>query len=207
MAELTARAVVKRQQILEAALTAFLENGYVGASMDQVAATASVSKQTVYKQFEDKEHLFHAIITDIGDRVDDPFGELGREVAESDDVEQAIRELAELFTSTVMAPRVQRIRRLIIAEAARFPDLGKAYWEGGFDRVLGTLAKCLARLTERGLLKVEDPMLAANHFAGLLLWIPSNKVMFYGRGDAVSAEELAASTEAGAAAFLAAYKA
>ncbi|HEY0618876.1 MAG TPA: TetR/AcrR family transcriptional regulator, partial [Kribbella sp.] len=68
MAELTARAVVKRQQILEAALTAFLENGYVGASMDQVAATASVSKQTVYKQFEDKEHLFHAIITDIGDR-------------------------------------------------------------------------------------------------------------------------------------------
>jgi hypothetical protein len=102
---------------------------------------------------------------------------------------------------------VQRIRRLIIAEAARFPDLGKAYWEGGFDRVLGTLAKCLARLTERGLLKVEDPMLAANHFAGLLLWIPSNKVMFYGRGDAVSAEELAASTEAGAATFLAAYKA
>jgi hypothetical protein len=49
--------------------------------------------------------------------------------------------------------------------------------------------------------------MAANHFAGLLLWIPSNRVMFYGRTDAVPADELAAFTEAGAAAFLAAYKA
>ncbi|MFE3450864.1 TetR/AcrR family transcriptional regulator [Nonomuraea sp. NPDC059194] len=205
MADLTTRAAAKRQQIMDAALAVFLENGYVGASMDQVAALAAVSKQTVYKQFKDKEHLFQSIIDDIGDRVDDPFVELTKDVAETDDVERMIHALAGRFVTTIMDPRVQQIRRLVIGEAARFPDLGRAYWERGFARALVTIADCFARLDERGLLKVEDPQVAANHFAGLLLWIPSNRVMFHGRTDAVSAEELAAFAADGARAFLAAY--
>jgi TetR/AcrR family transcriptional regulator, mexJK operon transcriptional repressor len=207
MPELTARATLKREQILDAALEAFLENGYVGASMDQVAATASVSKQTVYKQFADKEHLFRALIVAISDRVEDPFAEIGREVAEVDDVEQAVRRLADAFVSGIMTESVQQMRRLVIAEAARFPDLGEEYWNRGFGRVIPTLADCLARLAERGLLSVKDPLIAANHLAGLLLWIPSNRVMFFGRMDANTAEELAQFTEAGVEAFLAAYKA
>jgi len=207
MPELTARAALKREQILEAALEAFLENGYVGASMDQVAATASVSKQTVYKQFADKEHLFRALIETISDRVEDPFAEIGREVAEADNIDRAIRRLADEFVGAIMTPGVQQMRRLVIAEAGRFPDLGEEYWNRGFGRVLPTLAACLARLADRGLLKLKDPLVAANHLAGLLLWIPSNRVMFFGRMDAVSAQELAEYTEAGVEAFLAAYKA
>lgn len=205
MTDLTPRAAAKRQQIMDAALTVFLENGYVGASMDQVAAIAAVSKQTVYKQFKDKEHLFRSIIEDIGDRVGDPFVEISELVADTDDVERAIHTLAGTFITTIMDPRVQQTRRLVIGEAGRFPALGTAYWEGGFGRALTTVAGCFARLHERGLLKVEDPVTAANHFAGLLLWIPSNRVMFHGRTDAVSAEELAAFASSGARAFLAAY--
>lgn len=205
MTDLTPRAAAKRQQIMDAALAVFLENGYVGASMDQVAALAAVSKQTVYKQFKDKEHLFRSIIEDVGDRVDDPFVEISAQVAETDDVERAIHELADRFVTTIMDPRVQQVRRLVIGEAVRFPALGRAYWERGFGRAIATIAGCFARLDERGLLKVEDPMTAANHFAGLLLWIPGNRVMFHGRTDAVSAEELATFAASGARAFLAAY--
>jgi len=104
-----------------------------------------------------------------------------------------------------MAQRVQEIRRLVIAEAARFPDLGRAYWERGFGRVIGTIADCFATLGDRGLLTIEDPIVAANHFAGLLLWIPVNRTMFFGRVDAVSADELAEFAAQGARAFLAAY--
>jgi AcrR family transcriptional regulator len=207
MPELTARAALKREQILDAALQAFLDNGYVGANMDQVAATASVSKQTVYKQFADKEHLFRALIVTISERVEDPFAEIGRELAEADDVDAAVRRLADAFVGGIMTPSVQQMRRLVIAEAARFPDLGQEYWDRGFGRVIPALADCLSRLAERGLLKLKDPIIAANHLAGLLLWIPSNRVMFSGRLDAVSAEELAQYTEAGVEAFLAAYKA
>jgi TetR/AcrR family transcriptional repressor of mexJK operon len=206
MPELTTRAALKREQILDAALEAFLENGYVGASMDQVAATASVSKQTVYKQFADKEHLFRALIVAISDRVEDPFAEIGREVAEADDIEEAVRRLADAFVGGIMTDSVQQMRRLVIAEAARFPDLGQEYWNRGFGRVLPTLADCLGRLSERGLLSIKDPVIAANHLAGLLLWIPSNRVMFFGRMDANTPEDLAHFTEAGVEAFLAAYK-
>ena len=58
MIDLESRSARKRRAIVEAATTLFLENGYRGTSMDQIAAVARVSKQTVYKHFSDKEALF-----------------------------------------------------------------------------------------------------------------------------------------------------
>jgi TetR/AcrR family transcriptional repressor of mexJK operon len=48
----------KRKAILQAAMSVFLKSGFLGASMDEIAALAQVSKQTVYKQFSNKESLF-----------------------------------------------------------------------------------------------------------------------------------------------------
>src|ERR1700681_2117036 len=59
------RGARKRAAILEAAQQAFFANGFVGTSMDQVAAKAAVSKQTVYKHFSDKEALFREVVTDV----------------------------------------------------------------------------------------------------------------------------------------------
>ena len=58
----TGRSARRRQAILEAATEVFVRHGYLGATTDQVAAAASVSKQTVYKQFGDKQHLFAEVI-------------------------------------------------------------------------------------------------------------------------------------------------
>jgi TetR/AcrR family transcriptional regulator, mexJK operon transcriptional repressor len=55
---------------LEAATTVFLDTGYQGSSVDQIAAQAAVSEQTVYKHFADKEQLFTRIILDTADQVD-----------------------------------------------------------------------------------------------------------------------------------------
>ena len=57
------RTARKRRAILDAATTLFLREGYLATSMDQIAAAASVSKQTVYKQFADKQSLFREIVT------------------------------------------------------------------------------------------------------------------------------------------------
>src|SRR5215204_90789 len=67
------RSARKRRGILEAATTVFLRNGYLGTSMDEIAALAGVSKQTIYKHFTDKEQLFSAIILGTIDRVGEPF--------------------------------------------------------------------------------------------------------------------------------------
>ena len=66
------RSVRKRSAILDAATTLFLRNGYLGTSMDEIAALARVSKQTVYKHFADKESLFAAIVAAAVDAAGDP---------------------------------------------------------------------------------------------------------------------------------------
>src|ERR1700688_3766434 len=63
--ERPSRGVRKKAAILEAAQRAFFSNAFVGTSMDQVAATAAVSKQTVYKHFSDKEALFREVVTNV----------------------------------------------------------------------------------------------------------------------------------------------
>lgn len=196
----------KRQVILDAATMVFSEKGFVGANLDEVVAAAAVSKQTLYKQFTDKASLFREIVLDIGDQVDALFVELPEPDA-IEDVEDWIQALALQFVRVVMDPRVQRIRRLVIAEAPRFPDVATAYRERAFHRVLGTVAEHFRQLTEAGKLQAPDPLTAAQHFAGLLLWIPTNHTMFTGRPDAVTDDELEGYARAGALAFLRAYHA
>jgi hypothetical protein len=103
-----------------------------------------------------------------------------------------------------MQPQMLKLRRMVIANAERFPDVGRLWYEQGFERVLQTLSDCFQRLAVRSVLKLDDPMIAAHHFVGLLLWIPINKAMF--TGDSASskgANERYAS--AAVRAFLAAY--
>lgn len=109
---------------MEAATTAFLRNGYLGTSMDEIAALTSVSKQTVYRHFADKQRLFTDIILATSDQV---VGELVEHAAgalpETGDVEKDLGQLARQLIAATCQPEVLRLRRLVIGEAARFPEL------------------------------------------------------------------------------------
>jgi len=194
----------QRQAILDAATAVFSEKGFVGANLDEVVAAAAVSKQTLYKHFTDKAGLFREIVVQLGSQMEGTFLDVPEPEA-IDDVEKWIHALALRFTRAVMDPKVQRIRRLVIADAPRFPDVATAYWERGFDRVLGAVGEHFRKLTDAGMLRAPDPLLAAQHFAGLLLWIPSNRTMFSGRPDVLTDRQLKAYARAGADAFLRAY--
>src|SRR5512147_1141278 len=84
----------KRAAILEAATTTFLRRGYLGASMDEIAATAAVSKQTVYKHFADKEALFTEIVNGTVDRASDPVYAVAASLEPSGDLAAELRDLA-----------------------------------------------------------------------------------------------------------------
>jgi TetR/AcrR family transcriptional regulator, mexJK operon transcriptional repressor len=196
----------KRQVIMEAATTAFLRNGYLGTSMDEIAALAGVAKQTVYNHFADKERLFTDIILVTSDQV---IGELVQTATlalpDTDDVEKDLAEVGRRLITAICDPQVLRLRRLVIGEADRFPELGRTYWERGFQRGLATLATTLERFAERGLLRLDDPLLAAQQFAGMILWVPVHRVMFCGEGAALPAADVERYAAAGARAFLAAH--
>lgn len=196
-----------RAQILDAALTVFIANGYVGTSTDRLAAAASVSKQTLYRAFGNKEGIFTALILSVCEQVNDPFAPMIERMKTADGAASAVHLLAGEFSGLILSPQTQQLRRLVIAEAARFPALGRLYWESGFERMLGSIGQCLAVLDERGLLSVPSPPLAAEHFAGLLLWIPANRAMFLSNARVADAEQQATVVKAGTEAFLRAYAA
>jgi len=201
------RTARKRRAILEAATEVFLRNGYLGASMDEVAARAAVSKQTVYKQFEDKEHLFTEIILGTTAEVVDGFARGFANILEqATDVRHALRNLARRLLDTLMQPDVLRLRRLVLAEADRFPDISGAWFERGFHRSLVLLGESMQRLADRGMLRnLPDPTLAAYQFAGLVMYKPMNQVMFAGTHAQPAAGELERICDRAAEVFLAAY--
>jgi TetR/AcrR family transcriptional repressor of mexJK operon len=178
----------KSAAIMVAATAVFLEKGYDGTSMDDVAAKATVSKPTVYKHFSDKEHLFAETVRATTDQIDDLVRLVTGTMADHADIETALAALARLLITALMQPQVLRLRRLVIANAERFPDVGRSWYEQGFERVLAKLGATFQSLADLNLLRVDDPLMAANHFVGLLLWIPVNKAMFTGDHDATPVE-------------------
>ncbi|MEV6552003.1 TetR/AcrR family transcriptional regulator [Streptomyces sp. NPDC051597] len=199
------RSALKRQAIMEAATSAFMSKGYSGTSMDDIAKLAAVSKQTVYKHFADKEKLFAEIVLATTDRIDAMVDLVADIPAEADTLDESLTRLARQFLAALTQPQVIQLRRLIVANADAFPELGAAWYEQGFERVLATLAATFQRLTDQDLLRCDDPLLAAHHFSGLLLWIPVNRAMFHGSPQHTEAD-LDHYATAGIRAFLAAYR-
>lgn len=189
---------------MEAATAAFLEAGYVGTSVDQIAARAGVSKPTVYRHFADKEQLFSEIVLRTIDQVGEPFFAWIEALEETEDVEAALRELARKLVAIVREPRLLELRRLVIGEAARFPELGRTYFARGPGRTIDTLASEFERLADRGLLRVADPQLAAQLFNWMVLSIPLNRAMFSPTPD-FDATELDRYADEAVRVFLAAY--
>ncbi|MFI6287317.1 TetR/AcrR family transcriptional regulator [Streptomyces sp. NPDC051018] len=198
------RSARKRRAILEAATQAFMAKGYAGTSMDDIAKLAAVSKQTVYKHCADKEKLFAEIVLATTDRIDGLADLVADLPADADTLEENLTVLARQFLTALTQPHVLQLRRLVIANADAFPELGQAWYEQGFERGMATLAETFQRLADHGVLRIDDALLAANHFAGLLLWIPVNRAMFTGRPQHTDAE-LDRCATAGAHAFLTVY--
>lgn len=192
----------KHREILEAAAQAFLSKGYLGTNMDEIAASAGVSKRTIYQHFVDKERLFTEIVLGTPDRIEDLARIVNDTVTGAGDLTQELEALGRRFLALLMEPELIRLRRLVIASAGQFPELGRIWYEHGFKTGMDALAGCFERLGAQGLLEIDDPLLAANHFAGLLLWVPMNDAMFTGHDRQLTEPDLRRHAEAAVRSFL-----
>ena len=164
--------------IREAASALFLEQGYQGTSMDDVAARAGVSKQTIYTHFANKEELFEDLVLGNAGRVEEFIATMRSTFDDAPDAETGLRAVAQLYIRFVIRPEVLRLRRLVLGEAGRFPNLARRYYSAVPERTYAALAELIGGLADRGFLKVEDPVLAAHHFAWLALGLPLDQAMF-----------------------------
>ncbi|ADN76883.1 transcriptional regulator, TetR family [Ferrimonas balearica DSM 9799] len=155
---LTARSEKKRRQILEAAGQLFVQQGFITTSMDEVAQQAGVSKQTVYAHFGSKDELFtHCVeqkcITN----------ELLPTALSGDDPRQVLLDFTARFVEMINSDEAVYVYRLCISQAETHPELSERYFEAGPAKVIGAVAEYLATLSDNGLLKIDDPVLAAEH--------------------------------------------
>jgi TetR/AcrR family transcriptional regulator, mexJK operon transcriptional repressor len=199
------RAARKRRAILEAAAKVFLRNGYVGTSMDEIAAMAAVSKQTVYKHFVDKERLFTELVTSTLKEASNSVHDEVLHLEDPTNLEADLRGWARRTLAKVMQPPILQLRRLVIGEANRFPSLGRTFYELGPGRTIETLTAVFTQLAARGVLRLDDPSHAAEQFSWLIMSIPLNRAMLLGDGQALAAEDLDRYADTGVRIFLAAY--
>jgi TetR/AcrR family transcriptional repressor of mexJK operon len=195
----------KRAAVLEAAAKVFLSGGYLGASMDEIADLAGVSKQTVYTYFSNKEALFAAMASALSNEASDRVHNNVAEFGEDDDLEGYLVGYAVRQLEVVLTPRILQLRRLVIGEVGRFPELGAALYAGGPGRAIASLAATFERLADRGALSVHDPLLAATQFNWLIMSAPLNRAMLLGDGAIPSSKELREHAREGVRMFLAAY--
>jgi TetR/AcrR family transcriptional regulator, mexJK operon transcriptional repressor len=200
------RSARKRQAIMDAATELFLANGYQGTSMDEIAALAEVSKQTVYKNFADKRQLFAEIVLRAASRADEFVRAIPQVLADAPDVEVGLRTLARRYLAAVLQPALLQLRRLVVSEAGRFPDLARDYYKLAPDHVMATLAAEFGGLSKRGMLAIDDPAAAASQYAFLVLGLPLDRSMFLGAEHGLTPAAMNQYADAAVDVFLAAYR-
>ncbi len=151
--------------LVEAATTLFLERGFGGTSIDMLARAARVSPKTIYARHGGKAGLFASVMRELSVEALSPFRELALGDAPP---EAALPEFGRRYLALVLSGTSVAMQRAVIAEAARFPEFARIFYDEGPRRGLEFLADYLRGCAARGSLAIGDPDLAAEAFVALL---------------------------------------
>jgi TetR/AcrR family transcriptional repressor of mexJK operon len=165
------------ERVRASALRCFLASGFDGTTMEAVAATAGVSKRTLYAKFPNKRALFAAVVPDAlarmpfsGDDLDpgsdprsDPDG----------DLEAALRSLGRRIVSRLVDPEAVSLRRLAVLESHRFPEFGAAANSDLWRHHASAVVDLLERHARTGAIVVDDVELVADAFVAIVAGEPT----------------------------------
>ena len=155
---------LKREQIIEAAVTEFKARGYRATSMDAIAATAQVSKRTVYNHFASKEVLFQTITQELFDRAihisEHPYQP---EVS----VREQLKAIAEQEMTLLTSEEFLDLARVITSESLGSPELTKASFDEFQENAIGVV-KWIKQAADDGKLNIEDPVDSGKRFLALI---------------------------------------
>lgn len=193
----------KRRQIMEGAWAVFMAAGFDGASMNDVARVAGVSKGTLYVYFDSKEKLFEALIREERRRQAERLTVVA---AEAGDPRAVLRDFGCRLIEMMVKPEHLAHVRTVIAAAGKFPQLGKAFFEAGPRFGANSLATYLNRETERGVFEIDNAELAAWQFLDLIQGGLFKSLLFRVREE-TTPEEIADVVQAGVDVFFKAYAA
>jgi AcrR family transcriptional regulator len=150
----------KRRQILEGARKMFMDFGFDGASMGEIAKAAGVSKGTLYVYFADKCALFEAIVEE--ETVEQ--GEVAFNLDPTRDVPTTLQEFGGAYIAMICRPGGGSAIRTVMSIAERMPDVGRRYYERVLEKTINRLAAYLEAHVAQGELAIDDCPFAASQF-------------------------------------------
>ncbi|NBO18278.1 MAG: TetR/AcrR family transcriptional regulator [Proteobacteria bacterium] len=156
---------VKHEAILKAATRLFLKHGYSATSMDAIAESARVTKQTVYAHYKSKDALFEHILSHLCEKHTASEQLLA---LSNRNMEEGLFAIGLAFLNMVTHSEVLAMTRLVISESGQHPKLAKRYYDGGTQRIVSLLAELLGHYKKRGQLNVADTNSAASYFIAML---------------------------------------
>ncbi|MDV7144732.1 TetR/AcrR family transcriptional regulator [Tropicimonas sp. TH_r6] len=154
----------KFDQVLEGAQEVFMRDGFEGASVDDIARAAGVSKATLYSYFPDKRLLFMEVATGQCQRqADECIQAIDPELPPG----EVLRGSAERMMGFYLSEFGRAVFRIVVAETERFPGLGREFWEAGPAKSRDVLIDYFHEANARKKLRVPDAELAADQFTEL----------------------------------------
>jgi len=201
VASLAIRKGRKFDQVLAGARQVFMSDGFEGASVDEIARAAGVSKATLYSYFPDKRLLFMEVATTECQRQ-------AQSALDNINVDAPPREVLMQtglhFLRFITSDLGQRIFRICVAESDRFPELGQKFYNSGPAVFRAEMAAYFKQAEARGELRLEDAILAADQFGELCkadLW----PRLVFGMIRQVSEEDLMRVVDSAVETFMARY--
>jgi AcrR family transcriptional regulator len=192
----------KRRQILDGARKVFMDLGFDGASMGEIARAAAVSKGTLYVYFADKCALFEAIVEEEALQ----HGQVVFNFDPARDVETTLKEFGRAYIHLICRPGGGSAIRTVMAIAERMPDVGRRYFACVLERSVNRLATYLRAHVAPGDLAIDDCDLAASQFMELSkasLFLP----FIFQAAPAPSEDRIEAVIDSATRMFLAMYRA
>jgi AcrR family transcriptional regulator len=155
----------KHNEILGIASQVFIEMGYEGASMAEIATRVGGSRGTLYRYFPSKERLFLEVTLAAGRRHLEPaIADLEQSAG---DVTVALQRFGEKFLTFLCKPESLAAQRMVIAEAGR-SDIGQRFHQAGPKIGQDLIAKYLSARMDEGILRRADTRVGADHLAALM---------------------------------------
>jgi TetR/AcrR family transcriptional repressor of mexJK operon len=169
----------RHRELLETTKRLLLERGWEGTSIDEISRQSGVAKRFLYARYPDKSSLFVAAVAQFRD---EQIGALGALERPPENVEHGLLELGRRMMDLALREETLAIIRLFLAEAPRMGDYAKLFAESFPRRGLSGISHFMKVYAERGVLSIDDPELAAQHFAMMVIGVPQRLALLGHRG-------------------------
>jgi len=188
---------------LAVAAQSFLEKGYAGTTMSGIAATLGGSKGTLWNYFSAKEDLFAAVIDHVTIAYRAQLSEILDE--SSTDMVTTLTRVCMSMIGKVASPEAIALNRLVVAEAGRFPEMGRIFYDRAPRQIHMLLGRFLQRAIDRAELRdEEDPVELARILMSLSLAGTQQKLLV-GLIDNTTPEMMVADVDRAVKIFMRAY--